>query len=109
MDKELIKQLERTNDGQTVHLFFDDMAGLYLAFGLSAYYTTMVVNAHVSYSEAMDMPVVLLRKGHVNTLRQSMTKLEHTNQCYYRFRLHTKVGDAGFDKWMNIVLEKIGL
>ena len=43
MDIELVKQLETANDGQTIHLFFDETVGVYLAFGLSAYYTTMVV------------------------------------------------------------------
>ena len=109
MDKELFKQLETANDGQSVHLYYDDMAGLYLAFGLSAYYATMVVNAPVSFSEAMEMPVVLLRRRHVNDLRQAMTKLEHTQQSYYHFRLRTKVGREGYDKWLKVALEKTEL
>ena len=109
MDKETIRQLETANDGQSVHLFYDDLAGLYLAFGLSAYYATMVVNAHVSYSDALEMPVVLLRKGHVNSLRQAMTKLEHTVQSYYHFRLRTRVGREGYDKWLKVALVKTEL
>jgi len=109
MDKESIKQLEAANDGQSVHLFYDDMAGLYLAFGWSAYYTTMVVNAHVSFSDALQMPVVLLRKGHVNSLRQAMTKLEHTQQSYYHFRIRSRVGNEGYDKWVKIALAKTEL
>lgn len=109
MDKETIRQLETANDGQSVHLFYDDLAGLYLAFGLSAYYATMVVNAHVSYSDALEMPVVLLRKGHVNSLRQAMTKVEHTQHAYYHFRIRTRVGTEGYDKWMKIALVKTEL
>ena len=109
MDIELIKQLEAANDGQTIHLFFDETVGVYLAFGLSAYYSTMVVTPCVSFSEALQMPVALLRKGHVNGLRQSMTKLEHTPQSYYRFRLNQKVGDAGYEKWLSRSLEKTKL
>lgn len=109
MDKETIRQLETANDGQSVHLFYDDLAGLYLAFGLSAYYTTMVVNAHVSFSDALQMPVVLLRKGHVNSLRQAMTKVEHTQHAYYHFRIRTRVGTEGYDKWMKIALAKTEL
>ena len=109
MDKESIKQLEAANDGQSVHLFYDDMAGLYLAFGWSAYYTTMVVNGHVSYSDALQMPVVLLRKGYVNSLRQAMTKLEYTQQSYYHFRLSSKVGNEGYDKWLKNALVKTEL
>lgn len=106
MDIELIKQLEAANDGQTIHLFYDDMIGVYLAFGLSAYYTTLVVTPYVSLSETLQLPVALLRKGHVNALRQSTTKLEHDPHSYYRFRLNQKVGDAGYEKWLSHSLEK---
>ena len=90
MDIELVKQLETANDGQTIHLFFDEMVGVYLAFGLSAYYTTMVVTPYVSFSEALQMPVALLRKGHINSLRQ-------------------KVGTAGYERWMEQELVKTKL
>lgn len=49
MDKMQMKQLESDNDGQTFHLFYDDIVGLYFAFGLSAYYTMMVVDPFISY------------------------------------------------------------
>ena len=109
MDIELIKQLETANDGQTIHLFYDDMIGVYLAFGLSAYYSTMVVTPYVSFSEALQMPVALLRKGHINSLRQAMTKVEHTPHSYYRFCLKQKVGSAGYERWMSKQLEKTEL
>jgi len=109
MDIDLIKQLEAANDGQTIHLFFDEMVGVYLAFGLSAYYTTMVVTPYVSFSKALQMPVALLRKGHVNSLRQAMKILEHAPQSYYRFFLRERVGSAGYDRWMSQMLEKTKL
>ena len=99
MEKEKILQHEAANDGQTVYLFYDDMAGLYLAFGLSAYYVTMVTNPFVSYSKAMDMPVALLKRFHIKVLRQSMTKVEHVHKSFYIFRMRQKIGDAGYDKW----------
>jgi hypothetical protein len=109
MDLELVKQLETANDGQTIHLFFDETVGVYLAFGLSAYYSTLVVTPYVSFSKALQMPVALLRKGHVNALRQSMTKLEHTSNSYYLFRMRENVGDAGYEKWMSQVIKKTEL
>lgn len=60
MDKEIIKQQETANDGQTIHLFYDDMVGMYLVFGLSAFYTTMIVEPCISYSDALKMPMALL-------------------------------------------------
>ena len=109
MDKELMMQQEAANDGQTVHLYYDDMVGVYLAFGLSAYYSSMVVTPYVSFSETLQMPVALLRRGHVNALRQAMTKLEHTPHSYYRFCLRQKVGDAGYERWKTKALQKTEL
>ena len=100
MDLELIKQQETANDGQTIHFYYDDMVGMYLAFGLSAYYSTMVVDPYLSYSDALKMPVALLDRGQINYLRQSVTKMEHRPHAYYRFRLRSKVGTAGYDRWL---------
>lgn len=99
MDIELIKQQETANDGQTIHLFYDEIAGLYMAFGLSAYYSTMSVEPVISYSDALGMPVVLLNRLQIKFLRQTMTKVEHQPQAYYRFQLRTKVGEAGYQRW----------
>ena len=99
MDKIKILQLEAANDGQTVYLFYDDMAGLYLAFGLSAYYVTMVTNPFMSYSDATGMPVALLKRSHILLLRQTLTKVEHVQNLYYVFRMRQKIGDAGYERW----------
>ena len=99
MNIELIKQQEAANDGQTIHLFYDEISGMYMAFGLSAYYTTMSVDPVISYSDALGMPVALLDRGLIQYLRQSVTKVEHQPQAYYRFRLRTKVGSAGYERW----------
>lgn len=100
MDKNAIKIQEAANDGQSVFLYYDAMAGVYLAFGLSAYYTTMVTEPYISYSEEMQMPVALLNRLQIKFLRQSLTKVEHQPQTYYRFRLRSKVGTAGYERWM---------
>ena len=100
MDKNTITLQENGNDGQSVLLYYDAMAGVYLAFGLSAYYTTMVTEPDISYSEEMQMPVALLNRLQIKFLRQSLTKVEHQPQAYYRFRLRSKVGTAGYERWL---------
>lgn len=100
MDIQLIKDKEFTNDGQTIHLFYDETLGFYVAFGMSAYYSTMVVEPYLSYSDALKMPVAILDRGLIQYLRQSVTKLEHQPKAYYRFRLRSKVGTAGYARWM---------
>lgn len=100
MDIELIKEKEAANDGQTIHLFYDDIAGMYMAFGLSAYYSTMVVEPIISYSDTVKMPVALLNRHDIIYLRQSVTKVKHRSQFYYQFRLRSKIGTAGYERWM---------
>ena len=97
---DLIKQQESTNDGQTIPLFYDEMVGMYLGFGLSAYYTTMAVDPFISYSNALEMHVALLDRLQIKFLRQSVTKVEHQQKSYYRFQLRTKVGEAGYKRWL---------
>lgn len=107
MDKELIAQQEAANDGQTIHLYYDDMVGLYVAYGLSAYYADMVTDTILSYSQALGKPAALLGRGQVLYLRQSLTKVEHTQKQYYRFRLRQKVGEAGYKKWEDKVIKDV--
>ena len=103
-DEILLK--EKENDGKSVFLYYDDIIGLYLAFGPSAYYTTMVTDPYMSYSGEMEMPVALLRRHHINSLRQSLNKLEHTVKQYYHFQLRTTVGEEGYERWAQQKLTK---
>ena len=93
------------NDGRTIYLYYDDLAGLYLAFGLSAYYATMVTEPYMSYSEQLQMPVALLRRTHVLYLRQSLKKVEHEMKKFYRFELRQTIGEEGYGKWAQKIRE----
>jgi hypothetical protein len=106
MELDKITLHETGNDGRTIYLYYDELAGLYLAFGLSAYYATMVTDPYMSYSEVMKMPVALLRRNHVNDLRQTLKKVEHEVKKYYQFQLRMPVGDAGYEKWAQKVIQK---
>lgn len=100
IEKEIILERETANDGQSVFLFYDERYGLYTAFGWSAYYTTMVVNPILSYSDELQMPVALIPRKLICGLRQSMTKVEHEAKKYYVFSLKRKIGNAGYQKWV---------
>ena len=106
MDKNAITLQEVANDGQSIFLYYDAMAGVYLAYGLSAYYTTMVTEPYMSYSEELQMPVALLRREHILYLRQSLKKLEHEVKKFYQFKLRVPVGEAGYDRWAKTILNK---
>ncbi len=106
MDKNIITLQEVANDGQSVFLYFYEMTGMYLAFGLSTYYVTMVTEPFMSYSEALQMPVALLSRDHIRFLRQSLKMVEHRKKEYYRFQLRMHVGEAGYEKWAQGVLKR---
>ena len=100
IEKDILLEKEAANDGQSVYLFYDERYGMYTAFGWSAYYTTMVVDPLISYSDEMQMPVALIERRLIKVLRQSLTKVAHEEKKYYVFRLRRKIGDAGYQKWM---------
>lgn len=106
MDKNRITLQEVSNDGQTINLYYDSMVGAYVAYGLSAYYTTMVTEPYMSYSEEMMMPVALLRRENILYLRQSLNKVEHQQKHYYQFQLRASVGEAGYEKWAQKILAR---
>ncbi len=103
MTKTKIQELEFSNDEQTIHLFYDDSLGQYVAFGLSAYYTTLVADPHAVYTKDMDMPMVTLKEKEIQKLCHEMNVVEHEKNCYYRFQLKNKVGRRWYQTWMNSV------
>jgi len=106
MELNTITLHEIGNDGKSIFLYYDDLAGMYLAFGLSAYYTTMVTEPFMSYSEVLQMPVALLRREHILYLRQSLKKVEHEQKKSYLFEMKMPVGEAGYNKWAQKIREK---
>ena len=107
MDKEMILIHELTNDGRSIFLYYDDMVGLYLAFGQSAYYTILVTRPYISFSYEMQMPVALLKRDNILYLRQSMKKVEHEKKKFYRFELKQYVGKEGYEKWAKKIWETV--
>lgn len=101
MEKNTILERETENDGQSIYLFYDERYGMYTAFGWSAFYTTMVVDPIISYSDELKMPVALIKRNLIQVLRQSLTKVAHEEKKYYVFRLRRKIGNAGYQKWLN--------
>ena len=100
---DIIRQRESENDGQTIHLYYNEMTGLYQGFGQSAYYTTAVLDPFVSYSEEMELPVVMLNKSDILKLRQSMQIIEHEHKCYYHFQTRNKIGTRWYKVWTDSI------
>jgi len=100
IEKDIILEKETANDGQSVFLYYDERYGLYTAFGWSAFYTTMVIDPILSYSDELQMPVALIYKDQIRSLRQSLTKVEHEAKKHYVFRLKQKIVNSGYETWV---------
>lgn len=103
IDKEIILKKESENDGQSIYLFYDEFYSLYVAFGLSAFYSTMVVDPYLTYSDELDIPVAMFSKAQIRIMRQSLIKVEHTQGRTYQFRTRIPLGRAGYEKWKSEV------
>lgn len=99
-EKNIILEKETANDGQTVFLFYEERYGMYTAFGWSAFYSTMVIDPILSYSDELQMPVALIPRDLIRSLRQSLTKVEHEVKKHYVFRLKRKIGNTGYQTWV---------
>jgi len=105
MEIEEIVKAEEENDGKTIRLYFNDLVGLYVAYGKSAYLSTHIADPVLCYSKKLQMPVALLNKMNVFLLRQGCNKLEHEVETYYRFETKGYIGFLGYEKWAAQVIE----
>lgn len=99
-----ITRNEIQNDGKTIHLYFNGMIGLYVAYGISAYLLTKYAKAKPSYSEAMQMPVAVINAEHYEELAKQL-KLSGKNKNYRCLKVEV---EADMDEYMNWASELRG-
>ena len=80
---ENISKNEIFNDGKTIHLYFNGMVGLYVAYGISAFLLCKYASAKPSYSNDMQMPVAVINVEHYEALMNSigLSKSESNYRC----------------------------
>lgn len=101
MDKELIIANEASNDGQTMHLYFNTEIGLYTAYGMSAFLASHIVEGYLTaFSEEYNLPVLFLGRTHIDALRRDTIKDLHQEHIYYKFTLKRPLGTKGYEKWI---------
>lgn len=71
MNENIVKN-ELFNDGKTIHLYFNGMIGLYVAYGISAFLLCKFAHAKPSYSEDMQMPVAVINAEHYEELKKQL-------------------------------------
>lgn len=107
IDVEVVTLNETCNDGNRIHLYFDTEVGFYVAYGLSAYLVCHVVDPVCSYSEDMQMPVVLLNRELISVCRHSLKKLRHKEHCYYLLELENRLPmDENYMRWAEKLREQ---
>ena len=94
---------EVDNNGRTIHLYFNTEIGLYVAYGFSAFFAAHIVDVITAFSEDLQMPVALMRKGDVEELKLSTIKHRHDHHEYYRLEMRVPFGLDDYNRWANSV------
>lgn len=103
MNEDITKN-EILNDGKTIHLYFNGMIGLYVAYGISAFLLTKYAKPKPSYSEAMQMPVVVINAEHYEELSKQLG----LSGKFKNYRCLKVEAAADMDEYMNWASELRG-
>lgn len=102
-----ITKNEILNDGKTIHLYFNGMIGLYVAYGISAYLLCKNATAKPSYSDDMQMPVAVINVEHYEELtnRISLSKDASNYRC---FVVETPADMDEYSEWASALRTEAG-
>ena len=95
---EIIIKNEIFNDGETIHLYFNGMIGLYVAYGISAYLLCKYAMAKPSYSDDMQMPVAVINAEHYEELEKQLG-LSKTFKNYRCLKVEKAYNEDEYSKW----------
>lgn len=95
---EIIARNEIYNDGKTIHLYFNGLVGLYTAYGMSAYLLSKQVETTPSYSESMQMPVVVINAAHYRELAHKLSLLKNIGS-YRCMAVENPADQDAYDEW----------
>ncbi len=99
MDGSQITMNEVMNDGKVVHVYFNNMTGLYMAFGLSAYIAAQHVGGNESYSEQFQMPVVQMTKAQYEELCSRLHVQKDAKKGHALIETTENIIDAAYEEW----------
>ena len=97
---EIITKNEIFNDGKTIHLYFNSMIGLYVAYGISAFLLYKCVNITPSYSEEMQMPVAMISAEHFKELGRKIGQLKNVSN-YRCLAVNEQADMDEYSEWAN--------
>lgn len=102
---ESITKNEILNDGKTIHLYFNGMIGLYVAYGISAFLLTKYANVKPSYSDDMQMPVAVINAEHYEEMKKQM-ELVKEFMNYRCMVVEEACDDKEYQEWA--ALQRVG-
>lgn len=95
---EIITRNEVLNDGRSIHLYFNGFIGLYAAYGYSAFLLSKVTTVAPSYSESMQMPVVVMNTSHLEEVKSQLNMLSK-GKGYYCLEVKQTFDEDAYDDW----------
>lgn len=97
---------EVTNEGCVVHVYFNEMTGLNISFGLSAYIVTRYVpDVLQSYSDELQMPVVQLTKKQTDRLFNALHVVNDPKKGHVLIELEQNIDESGYTEWASKLRE----
>ena len=95
---EMITINEIQNDGKSIHLYFNGLMGLYAAYGYSAFLLYKHTPVAASYSENMQMPVVVMNSAHLDELKKQL-EIVKQGKGYYCLTVEEGVDEKEYEEW----------
>ena len=89
---------EVNNDGKSIYLYFNGLVGLYTAYGYSAYLLSRITDAKVSYSDSMQMPVVVINAEHLEDMTKKQT-VKTQGKGFYCLEANEAVDENAYVDW----------
>ncbi len=97
MNEEIVLN-EVNNTGDRIHLYFNGLVGLYVAYGVSAFLLSKETDVSPSYSHDMQMPVTVINSAHYNELKNELEVLKKVDN-YRCLKANAQYNDSEYDEW----------
>lgn len=89
---------EVNNAGDRIHLYFNGLVGLYVAYGISAFLLSKETEVQPKYSDDMQMPVVVINAGHYDLLNQQLELLKKVEN-YRCLKATVAYDESEYSEW----------
>lgn len=110
MNTELITLNECRNEGRNIHLYHNESAHVWIAYGYSAYALRLYVKCHKfdnlrSFSYVLQMPCTLVSEQTVRNIRKTERLLEEHIGSYILFEMPHAIDTTDYLKWVTKLRE----